>query len=321
MTFRKLLIVPALAFATSLPLAAQVIDFTTSNGFSIGSLNGQQNWLAESSWTVDPSGSGTATTTTANEIPVLDNPITLTSGQSYSFSVNFQFQGTLTQPTAGQFTYAILTGLTGINTATERGLNTEAADVNIQIIGNNNNYRLLNAFGTILGTSVINGATPLNEGDVLQLDYTLTLGADATSTIYTVRLQNLTDSTDTGTGTVTGIDPSLYTALTGTGAYYFFEADGFAGDPAFVREFGIREVSRRDPVAIAGPHTGLKRIDQFFVEHHAGMTACQLRFRHHDAQAKTGRTAAIAHRLAHIDIFNPANRAIATDKAVAECAR
>ena len=95
------------------------------------------------------------------------------------------------------------------------------SDANIQILSNSDSYRLLNDF-TAVASQITSGA--LNAGDVLHFDYELTLGTDAASTFYEVRLQNLTDGTDTGTGTVTGVDASIYNALTGTGAFGFFQS-------------------------------------------------------------------------------------------------
>ena len=98
-----------------------------------------------------------------------------------------------------------------------------AADANIQIIQNSDSYRLLNNYSLITGAGTIAG-TELNAGDILVYDYELTLGADAAGTSYKVRLHNLTDATDTGWGTVTGVDATIYSALTGSGAYGFFQS-------------------------------------------------------------------------------------------------
>lgn len=101
------------------------------------------------------------------------------------------------------------------------GTGSGAADANLQLFKDADTYRLLSNYTPISGAGNLTGE--LNAGDILQFDYELTLGADTASTIYTVRLQNLTDGTDTGTGTVTGVDATIYTALTGSGAYGFFQ--------------------------------------------------------------------------------------------------
>ncbi len=212
-----------------------IISFTSGEGFSDGALNGQQGWNAEAGWVVDSTGAGKVATTVNSEIAVLNQAVTLTTGQSYGLSVNFQFGGTVySTPTA--YVYAFLSGLKVGSDATQVATgNASAADANVQIILNTDTYRLLNNFSVITGANNITG-TQLNPGDVLQYDYNLTLGADAASTFYTVRLQNLTDGTDTGTGTITGVDATIYAALTGSGAYGFFQtinpstgASGLAG--------------------------------------------------------------------------------------------
>lgn len=205
----------------SAPPPIPIIEFTIPD-YSNGTLNGQQSWNAEAGWTVaDAAGSGYASTPDNSSAAVLDEAIQLSVGQSYSLSINLQFGGTYATPTG--FVYAFLGGLKDSNAGASVGTGSSAADANIQIITGTDNYRLLSNYATIAGAGNITG-TQLNAGDMLQFDYELTLGADATSTTYTVRLQNLTDGTDTGTGTVTGIDASIYNALTGTGAYGFFQS-------------------------------------------------------------------------------------------------
>ncbi|VGO12791.1 Beta-porphyranase A [Pontiella desulfatans] len=210
-----------------------LIEFTSPD-YTNGTLNGQQNWNAESGWTVaDAAGSGNASTPDNSSAAVLNEPIQLSVGETYSLSINFQFGGGPYSTPSG-FVYAFLGGLKPGNVG--ESVNTgeaTAADANIQIISATDTYRLLNNFAGVSGASSISG-TELNAGDVLQFDYALTLDSHASNTTYTVRLQNLTDGTDTGTGTVSsyvessvtypGIHPTLYNALSGSGAYGFFQS-------------------------------------------------------------------------------------------------
>ena len=85
----------ALVAATS---QATTIQFTTSEGYTNGDLNGQNNWVANTAWDVaDAAGLGNAQTTSNSAGATLGLPaITLTSGQSVTLSANFQFIGSYT---------------------------------------------------------------------------------------------------------------------------------------------------------------------------------------------------------------------------------
>lgn len=199
---------------------AKSIEFAAPD-YADGALDGQQNWNAESGWTVsDSAASGHATTLDNASAAVLDDPVQLEAGYTYSLRINLQFGGTYSTPT--NYVYAFLGGMKNDSSALSVGTSSTAADANIQLYSNIDRYRLLNGYSGIAGASSVNDA--LNEGDLLQFDYSLTLGTAASNTFYTVRLQNLTDGTDTGTGTVSGVDETIYTALTGSGAYGFFQS-------------------------------------------------------------------------------------------------
>lgn len=195
------------------------IDFTAPD-YSDGGLDGQQNWNAAAGWTVGNSiGTGYAATAANSEAAVLDEPILLSEGQSVSLCIDFQFGGNYSTPSGN--VYAFLGGLKDSREAASVGTGDAAADANIQIL-TDDSYRLLSNY-TVISAGKITG-TELNAGDLLQFDYELTLGTDAASTVYTVRLQNLSDGTDTGVGRVSGVDDAVYSALTGRGAYGFFQS-------------------------------------------------------------------------------------------------
>lgn len=200
---------------------AGLIEFNAPD-YNDGPLNGQQNWNAEAGWSVaDAAGAGYASTAANSDAAVLNEPILLNMGQTYSLSINLQFGGTYATPT--DWAYTFLGGLKDSDAGASVGTGSTAADANIQIFANADTYRLLNNYAGFAGANNISG-TQLNAGDILQFDYALTLGANAAGTTYTVRLQNLTDGTDTGAGTATGVDASIYNALTGSGAYGFFQS-------------------------------------------------------------------------------------------------
>ncbi len=197
------------------------IEFTAPD-YNNGALDGQQNWNAASGWMVgDVYGSGYISTADNNSAAVLNESVRLNAGESYSLGIQLRFGGSYATPTG--YVYAFLGGLKESNIGEFVGTGGTAADANIQIITGTDTYRLLNNYNTIAGAANITG-TQLNAGDILQFDYKLTLGTDAASTTYTVRLQNLTDGTDAGEGTVTGVDATIYSALTGSGAFGFFQS-------------------------------------------------------------------------------------------------
>ncbi|QBG45906.1 hypothetical protein EGM51_00205 [Verrucomicrobia bacterium S94] len=206
--------------APDIPIAGN-IEFTAPD-YMDGPLDGQQFWNAESGWSVaDAEGSGRIETGSGGQAAVLDEPVQLTAGESYSLRILLEFTGSYSTPT--NYVYAFLGGLKDSSAGESVGTgDTVAADANIQILEDQDTYRLLSNYATVSGASNIAGA-PLNAGDLLQFDYVLTMGVDAASTVYTVRLQNLTDGTDTGAGTVSGVDAALYSALNGGGAYGFFQ--------------------------------------------------------------------------------------------------
>ncbi|MCB1226745.1 MAG: PEP-CTERM sorting domain-containing protein [Verrucomicrobiales bacterium] len=248
MSLRFLKLFPILAsamLAMSISARAATVAFTNPD-FSNGALSGQQGWVAEGSWIVgDAAGAGNASTSTQNEIALLNSPIVLSAGQSYGFTINLQLTGSVAAMTGSAFTYVFQAGLKQNSTATGQVLLGDAvsADATIQYFststGNGgDDYRLLNNF-TAIGSTITSG---LDAGDILEFEYNITLGADAASTSYTVRLQNLTDATDTGVGTVTGIDVAMYSALTGAGGYLFMQSTGFNANSSGISGIQVNSV-------------------------------------------------------------------------------
>ncbi|QBG45917.1 right-handed parallel beta-helix repeat-containing protein [Verrucomicrobia bacterium S94] len=202
------------------PLPTMTVMEFTSPDYSDGLLDGQQNWNADAGWTVnDSAGTGHASTPDENSIAVLTHAVQLNPGESYSLSVKFEFEGSYATPT--NYAYIFLGGVKVDGTDASEGTAGSSADANLQILKGADKYRLLNEYSST-GAAIIENT--LDAGDLLQFDYEITLGSDAASTTYTVRLQNLTDGDDTGIGTVTGVDDAVYNALTGSGAYGFFQS-------------------------------------------------------------------------------------------------
>lgn len=211
----------ALVAATS---QATTIQFTTSEGYTNGDLNGQNSWNANTEWDVaNAAGLGNAQTTSNSAGATLGLPaITLTSGQSVTLSANFQFIGSYTAGGQGAANRNFF-GL-GISRSTTAYGGADTAEATMGLLGNGDAagtsaYTLLNNYGAMTGMTTING---FNTGDVFQIDYTLTLGANAGASSYTAQITNLTDSLSTALGTKSGLDANVYDALTTTGGFAYF---------------------------------------------------------------------------------------------------
>lgn len=247
----------AMFAAFALPCSAQItFDFNDQGlyPFADGPLQDQQGWTAEADWLVgDSAGAGNASTDVNTSIATYRTPVILQNpSDTFGYSINMQWDGTYTTPAT--FVYTFLSGLKLDDSNTSLGTNpANAADANIQFFSNANpadadQYRLLNGFSGLAGASNIGGSldgTQLNPGDILQFDYEITLGSNETDTFYTARLQNLTDGTDTGVGTVTGVDASFHAALTSTGVFPFFQRHlpNPAAGPSGLTTLQINEIS------------------------------------------------------------------------------
>ncbi|ADE53665.1 right-handed parallel beta-helix repeat-containing protein [Coraliomargarita akajimensis] len=200
----------------------RVIEFNEV-GYSNGSLSAHPDWNAESGWLIsDSSGLGDIATSNDSSAAILNEPIVLSTGERYKLSILFELGGS-SYATPSGWVYTFLAGLKADSTQSSVATGDAiTADANLQIFSNSDSYRLLNNYSGISGCNAIT-TDQLNPGDVLLFDYELSLGVDASSTTYTVRIQNMTDDTDTGTGTVTGVHQTLYDALVGAGAHGFVQ--------------------------------------------------------------------------------------------------
>ncbi|MEO0795727.1 MAG: hypothetical protein AAFX93_11215 [Verrucomicrobiota bacterium] len=199
-------------------VSAQTIDFNSPPFTAGAGLNGQQNWLAESSWNVDVGGGSVSTDTNA-EIAVLNTPVTLAVGETFSYYVEFRYTGTYAVPTGNLSLFQ-----TGLNDSTGLVANTAAntdAHFNVQAFGTNQDQRLLVGFTNISGD---NNLDPIDTNHTYRIEYEITLGIDAASTNYVGRFDNISTGQDGGDSNFSGIDTSIYDALTGSGAYVYFQS-------------------------------------------------------------------------------------------------
>ncbi|MEM1084904.1 MAG: hypothetical protein AAGI48_12400 [Verrucomicrobiota bacterium] len=209
--------------ASSSCLQAAPIEFLAAEGFVDGDLNSQQGWIASTGGFLSNQVNATdgIVTSQNGEIAVFDTPVTMTVGQTYFFSATFEFvdfnASGLTPPAAMEFWYMARAGLKETNAATNVA-NGVGAATRFQAL--ENDVRLLdNAFGG--ATTGLGSAVALDTS--YTISYALILGADAASTVINV---SLTDGVSTETGSIAGIETTLYDDITtGDGAYLFFQAD------------------------------------------------------------------------------------------------
>ncbi|QBG46875.1 hypothetical protein EGM51_05505 [Verrucomicrobia bacterium S94] len=234
-----------------------IIGFEADGGFANGELDGQVGWNAEDGWIVNTNDGGSAVTTANNSLAVLNLPIRLAPGETFAYSMDFEFSGTYAVPTG--FVYTVLSGLKADASSGSVSTGGHEPDVNVQL-QTDGKYRLLNNYAIPSGAGSVSSGDP-DGGDRMQLDYELTMGSTAADTFYTVRLQNLTDGTDTGTGTVSGyrvsgvdyagIGTDVYNALAGSGAYLFFQRINPAANNSGLNAFQVNSVTVNLPVADA----------------------------------------------------------------------
>ncbi|MEO0794790.1 MAG: DUF5060 domain-containing protein [Verrucomicrobiota bacterium] len=241
--------VNTIAYSVPSPDLSQLNEIEFTSPFTNGGLHNQRFWVADASWTVNTANNGTVTTDTNSDIAVLDLPIVLEAGESITYSIEFEFTGTYTTPSG--FVYTLLAGLKADADIEDLPTGSHEPDINIQLFSGSQNYRMLSNFGGVSGASNLNGAP--NAGDDLRLDIELTMGETAAETVYTARLQNLTDSTDSGLGTVsgyslsgtdyTGVFTDVFDALSGSGAYLFFQRINPSANSSGLDNLVVKKVS------------------------------------------------------------------------------
>ncbi|WP_162030366.1 MULTISPECIES: glycoside hydrolase family 30 beta sandwich domain-containing protein [unclassified Lentimonas] len=217
----KLLTYAAILVGCTTSLSAQTIAFTAPD-YSNGNLDASDAWNADADWLVaDVTGAGNVQSTGNHTIAVLDSPKTLTTGETYEATVHFQYLGDYVAANAVSNTFML--GLKGDNLSDKVSLGEPGASAQVQFATESENavYRLRHGYSAFSGVSSIQ--TTFTDGDDLEFKYSITLGSDAASSSVDISLSNLTAGVDTGTGTLTGIDQSLYDALIGGGAYLYLQ--------------------------------------------------------------------------------------------------
>jgi hypothetical protein len=222
-----------LAFSINCVNSQNVVNFTTDEGFTSGALYNQPNWDANfqtSTWMVDAS-QGMVTATDQWKRAAWEQGFSLSGvGDEITFRVDLNFTGTFT----AQNNPLIKIGFSASSdvgssnppsntvflSTTEDNEDTPGGA--LQIRNNTNNAPL--SLETVLPISDCQG---LNETtDDLAVIVTLSLGENATSSIISGKLLNITDGTSSNLGSYSGIDTQVFDAAA-SNIYGYFQAQSF----------------------------------------------------------------------------------------------
>ena len=214
--------------AAGLSVQASVItqSFTSAEGYVSGALNGQNGWIADSAWSVDPTGSGKATVNSTWKKTVFDQAYKMSVGESLTFRTELKLLGTLATPTSGSATlmqFGVRTDASTNNpTAFHNTVLSAFATGNLILRANNNG-----APNATLGTIAANGTANL------AVEYTLNVGSSAAQSTFTHKIINL--DTLVSASASTNLDSTIYTALTsGSGVYSYLSSGGYNANGAGV---------------------------------------------------------------------------------------
>ena len=222
-----------LAFSINCVNSQNVVNFTTDEGFTSGALYNQPNWDANfqtSTWMVDAS-QGMVTATNPWKRAAWEQGFSLSGvGDEITFRVDLNFTGTFT----AQNNPLIKIGFSASSdvgssnppsntvflSTTEDNEDTPGGA--LQIRNNTNNAPL--SLETVLPISDcqgLNGTT-----DDLAVIVTLSLGENASSSIISGKLLNITDGTSSNLGSYSGIDTQVFDAAA-SNIYGYFQAQSF----------------------------------------------------------------------------------------------
>jgi len=225
--------------ATCLGASSRTCGFTGAEGFVAGGLDGQKGWNAQAGWTVNPTGSGKVTTTSAGQRMIHNDALKMNVGESFTFRTEFKLLGAPVTPTTN--TTLMLLGVrpdtdeTSNPTVYHNTVLSLYANGNIVLRGRNNIAPTIT-----LGTIAANGSANL------AVEYTLIVGASAAESTFDMKIINMdTDAFATGS---LALDSAIYTALTsGSGVNSYLHSQTFAGNSSGVT--GIEVESTQVPEA------------------------------------------------------------------------
>jgi hypothetical protein len=219
--------------AGCLAASSQTCSFTGGEGYVSGALDGQKGWNAMAGWTVDPSGSGKITTTTAGQRMIHNDALKMNDGESVTFRTELKLLGTVATPTAN--TELLLLGVRP--DADETANPTEFHNTVLSLRAGNVVLRSRSntAPQATLGTIAANATNNL------AIEYKITLGASAAASTFDFKIINL--DTTLSASASTNLDSTIYTALTtGSGVNSYLHSQTFAANSSGVTGIEVESV-------------------------------------------------------------------------------
>ena len=222
-----------LAFSINCVNSQNVVNFTTEEGFTNGALYNQPNWDANfqtSTWMVD-SSQGMVTATDHWKRAAWGQGFSLSGvGDEITFRVDLNFTGNLTAQNNPliKIGFSASSDVGSSNPPSSTVFLSTTADNednpggSLQLRNNTNSLPL--SLETSLPLSDCQG--PNGISDDLSVIVSLTLGENASSSIISARLVNVTDGTSSNLGSYSGIDSQVFDAAT-SNIYGFFHAQSF----------------------------------------------------------------------------------------------
>ncbi len=229
-----------LLFAIALASAsmAEMVHFTTAEGYVAGALKTHANWAyGDTGFTVNPAGTGTITLdgTLASKKAVYSKPFYPTN--TYVAGIQFSFNRTAGATLAAakdviavEFTDVAGVSGTRITMRLQRQL-ADSATYKLAFMDNSGTTKY--ATGTLFNESLLGFGASDSSSDKLWLGITLYRGADANSWTATGVISNLTTSTLVSTLNVSAFDTtstyytdSIYAVINGSN----FEAESFTAN-------------------------------------------------------------------------------------------
>ena len=222
-----------LAFSINCVNSQNVVNFTTDEGFTSGALYNQPNWDANfqtSTWMVD-SSQGMVTATDHWKRAAWGQGFSLSGvGDEITFRVDLNFTGNLTAQNNPliKIGFSASSDVGSSNPPSSTVFLSTTADNednpggSLQLRNNTNSLPL--SLETSLPLSDCQG--PNGISDDLSVIVSLTLGENASSSIISARLVNVTDGTFSSLGSYNGIDNQVYDAAT-SNMFGYFHAQSF----------------------------------------------------------------------------------------------
>jgi hypothetical protein len=209
---RKISMVGVCMALTGAAQAALITNnFTSAEGFTAGALDGQQGWISQHNWSVSPTGSGKATVSLQNRSAVYTTALKMSDGDSLTFRTEFKLLGAPVIPSASVNIMSFGVRTDAALTVPTAGSGDSALLRVLQTSGN------LQLGGVTLGTIADHGLA------ILAAEYTLTVGADAATSLFGWKLINIDTSASVSGSSV--MSAATFNALTGDGAYTYFRSN------------------------------------------------------------------------------------------------